>query len=150
MPTSGKLPTVIPGGRGITEQKAKPKYCSFCSKEYSQQHSNFWQCSGCNVVYYCDKICQRKHWGEHKVLCNALRTLSQNSITNASNRFVSHLTPKQALRIANLVGNAALLIVILMTEKLKFYGTQGPKCQLFQNNFLNTTFQEQICETSQN
>ena len=109
MPTSGKLPTVIPGGRGITEQKAKPKHCSFYSKEYSQEHSHFWQCSGCNVAYYCGKTCQRQHWGEHTVLCNALRTLSQNSITNASNRFVSHLTPKQALRIANLVGKRCIV-----------------------------------------
>eukprot|EP00485_Elphidium_margaritaceum_P000820 CAMPEP_0202688784 /NCGR_PEP_ID=MMETSP1385-20130828/4219_1 /ASSEMBLY_ACC=CAM_ASM_000861 /TAXON_ID=933848 /ORGANISM="Elphidium margaritaceum" /LENGTH=346 /DNA_ID=CAMNT_0049343825 /DNA_START=31 /DNA_END=1071 /DNA_ORIENTATION=+ len=28
------------------------------------------RCSGCNMIYYCNKDCQRKHWLAHKKQCN--------------------------------------------------------------------------------
>lgn len=28
------------------------------------------KCSRCKQVWYCDKTCQMKHWGEHKKLCS--------------------------------------------------------------------------------
>ena len=50
-----------------------------------------WKCSGCNLVQYCNKSCQKKHWHSHKVICNAAQTLSKMSerktfnFRNASN-----------------------------------------------------------------
>ena len=70
---AGKQPTVIPGGRGITEQEVKPKHCDYCNRE--QGHLNFWQCGGCNVVYYCNKDCQKRHWGEHISVNDTLLTI---------------------------------------------------------------------------
>ena len=49
-------------GRGITESAAKHKHCSYCWKEHLQSKLDFWQCGGCNVVHFCDKVCQKKFW----------------------------------------------------------------------------------------
>ena len=133
---------VIPGGRGIAESAARPKHCRFCSKEHLQSHSDFWQCGGCNVVHYCDKVCQRKHWGEHKVLCNALRTLAQNSPHTRSNRFVSHLTPKQASKIVNLVGKRCTINCYLNGQQTEVLWDTGAQVSIVSEHFLKQKFPE--------
>ena len=139
MPCAGKQPTVIPGGRGITEQEARPKHCNYCSRE--QSHSNFWQCGGCNVVYYCDKDCQKRHWGEHKVLCNALQTLAQTSKNNEKpNRFISHLTPKQASKVANLVGKRCVINCRLNGKQIGALWDTGAQVSIVSEHFLEQNF----------
>lgn len=34
---------------------------------------NFNRCSGCKMVYYCNRTCQRKIWGTHKLECKYLK-----------------------------------------------------------------------------
>ena len=43
--------------------------CIFCSKS----SQNLLQCSGCGIVHYCDKECQRSHWKNHKKDCKPFR-----------------------------------------------------------------------------
>lgn len=40
--------------------------CSYCKKDHGKPIK---QCSGCEMQYYCDKVCQRKAWKAHKKLC---------------------------------------------------------------------------------
>ena len=35
------------------------------------------RCTGCHAVTYCDKVCQKKHWKDHKVLCSAIQQLEE-------------------------------------------------------------------------
>ena len=69
--------------------------------------STIWQCQGCKAVKYCNKWCQKQkqHWSEHKKLCCAIQDLSKAEENSNSGHFMSHLTPKQHSKIANLVGN---------------------------------------------
>ena len=62
---SGKHGSVIPGGPGVTGEVTKPQCCNFCGT--SRKDLAFWKCSGCNLVRYCNKSCQKKHWYSHKV-----------------------------------------------------------------------------------
>ena len=41
--------------------------CRKCTKETSTQ------CSGCKIVYYCSKECQKSSWKKHKVDCDIMK-----------------------------------------------------------------------------
>ena len=81
-------------GRGVTNNDAKPQYCNYCGT--MQNGLTIWTCSGCRLVKYCNKACQRKHWLQHKAICTAVQTLNNESHKNTvPPNFVTHLTPKQ-------------------------------------------------------
>ncbi|KZW03512.1 hypothetical protein EXIGLDRAFT_664113 [Exidia glandulosa HHB12029] len=42
-------------------------FCFECRKE--QQNGDLKRCSACASALYCDAVCQKKHWPEHKRLC---------------------------------------------------------------------------------
>ena len=58
------------------------------------------RCSQCHASWYCSKLCQQEHWGDHKILCEAVRemeTLSQSSTKGEEEfkmSFPAHLTPR--------------------------------------------------------
>jgi len=41
--------------------------CSNCGASSSDRELQ--ECSGCHIVFYCDKTCQRNHWKTHKPIC---------------------------------------------------------------------------------
>jgi hypothetical protein len=55
-----KLLTFIP------ETVSMEYICGFCEKTNEKQLT----CGACKLMYYCDQVCQRKHWKEHKLKCN--------------------------------------------------------------------------------
>ena len=40
--------------------------CACCQKSAETK------CTACRKVYYCGKVCQKKHWKEHKFECKSL------------------------------------------------------------------------------
>jgi len=44
---------------------ANKRTCQVCGKESIKK------CSRCNLAWYCSPDCQRKHWKEHKPVCNS-------------------------------------------------------------------------------
>jgi hypothetical protein len=42
------------------------------------------KCSGCRVVAYCSKECQRKHWMVHKTICRHLQALAKKGSPSAA------------------------------------------------------------------
>lgn len=36
------------------------------------------KCSGCNYAFYCDHLCQKNGWADHKMECPNLKGLSLN------------------------------------------------------------------------
>eukprot|EP01083_Nonionella_stella_P014045 39500_1 len=55
--------------------------CENCL-ESEKKRKSFWQCSGCQQVFYCSEWCQNYHWrrGGHKELC---KTLAKNDSSNS-------------------------------------------------------------------
>jgi len=46
--------------------KGDKRKCSFCGT----QSDTLKKCSHCSEAQYCGQSCQRKHWKEHKPICN--------------------------------------------------------------------------------
>ena len=42
-------------------------YCMGCEKEVQDRQMYF--CSRCLQVLYCNTICQKKHWAQHRQIC---------------------------------------------------------------------------------
>lgn len=55
-----------------------PALCATCSKADAAS-----MCGGCKCTYYCNAICQRKHWKQHKKLCKSLLLKSKSKQTAA-------------------------------------------------------------------
>ena len=74
-------------------------------------------CGGCKATRYCKKSCQIKDWQNHKAICLAIQKLSDNIYENELGKgdsedkqaFVSHLTPKDQLKVSKLVGRKCLM-----------------------------------------
>ena len=73
----------------------------------------FKQCSGCEAVQYCGHKCQKHHWSSHKGLCQAIQQLEAQRTPEVVNGdgyvFNSHLTPKQQITVAKLVGKKCMV-----------------------------------------
>lgn len=46
------------------------KICSLCYKK-----ENLQRCAGCQCVHYCSKVCQKKHWPDHKMRCKKIQKM---------------------------------------------------------------------------
>ena len=74
-------------------------------------------CGGCKATRYCKKSCQIKDWQNHKTICLAIQKLSDNIYENELGKgdsedkqaFVSHLTPKDQVKVSKLVGRRCLI-----------------------------------------
>lgn len=75
------------------------------------------QCSGCKAVRYCGQKCLKFHWGSHKSLCEAIEHLEKQKRSRVEHGdgyvFASHLTPKQHVAVANLVGKKCKVSCVL-------------------------------------
>jgi hypothetical protein len=48
--------------------------CASCMKKKAPDNkTELFKCGRCQIVYYCDIACQKKHWVEHKEGCNTMR-----------------------------------------------------------------------------
>ena len=100
-----------------------------------------WKCSGCNLVQYCNKSCQKKHWHSHKVICNAAQTLSKISDKNVKpSTFVTHLTPKQSSQIAKLVGKRCTINCKLDGISTEALWDTGAQVSIISEQFLRRHF----------
>ena len=74
-------------------------------------------CGGCKVTRYCKKFCQIKDWQNHKAICLAIQKLSENIYENELGKgdsedkqaFVSHLIPKDQVKVSKLVSRKCLI-----------------------------------------
>ena len=117
----------------------KPQCCNFCGT--SRKDLTFWKCSGCNLVRYCNKSCQKKHWYSHKVICNAIRALSKmSSQSEKPSNFVTHLTPKQLSQIAKLVGNRCTINCQLIGVSIEALWDTGAQVSIISEQFVRRHF----------
>ena len=116
--------------------------CSGCWKFGSQLR----RCSKCQSVRYCSVQCQKSHWPKHKVLCDAIKELSekehgaQKGLGDAQdeNVYVSHITPRQQDRIANLVGRKCTVQCHLDDKPFEVLWDTGAQVSIMSEDFLKS------------
>ena len=112
---------------------------NFCGRIPSA--SLYWKCAACKTVCYCNKECQKRHWSEHKILCNALQTLSKNTEQEENNNhFISHLTLTQVSSIVKLVGNRCTINCFLNERPFEALWDTGAQVSIVSRDFMKRNF----------
>ncbi|PAV82245.1 hypothetical protein WR25_21827 [Diploscapter pachys] len=72
--------------------------CSSCFKESTQAAKQVSRCSGCKVVSYCSKACQKRDWTDHKPECISLTRMPTNyqRVPHVEARFIARIAWKRA------------------------------------------------------
>ena len=108
-------------------ENSKSQRC-VCCRRVAAKNQVFKQCSGCKAVRYCGQSCQKLHWSSHKRLCQAtehLETQKRSRVERGDGYvLVSHLTPKQHVAVANLVGKKCKVSCVLNGVPVEALGTQ--------------------------
>ena len=80
---------------------------------------------------YCVQGCQKLHWSSHKRLCQAIEHLETQKRSRVERGdgyvFVSHLTPKQHVVVANLVGKKCKVSCVLNGVPVEALSDTGAK-----------------------
>ena len=124
--------------------KEKSHQCSCCLKLDCQVQ--LLQCSSCQSVRYCSVRCQKTHWPKHKVLCKAIKELSdresskEKGLGDAQDRgvYASHITPRQQERIAKLVGRKCLVDCYLDDKPTEVLWDTGAQVSIVSVDFLES------------
>ena len=94
---------------------------------------------------YCSQHCQTKHWSEHKTLCVAIKNLStpkEPGLEDSAdtNVFVSHLTSKQRITIAKLVGEKCQVRCQLNGKETEVLWDTGAQVSILPEKLLQGKF----------
>ncbi|XP_076454663.1 histone-lysine N-methyltransferase SMYD3-like [Babylonia areolata] len=63
----------------VLAHKYRLERCSYCM----QRQATIKKCSGCSVLRYCGRDCQRQDWSVHKVECRCLQQVTPNTPTDS-------------------------------------------------------------------
>lgn len=70
------------------QSKYKTERCDLCL-----QVNEVKRCMGCNYVHYCNKICQKNAWKQHKIECGFLKKVHPRTVPDSA-RILSRLILK--------------------------------------------------------
>ena len=103
------------------------------------------RCSDCKIAFYCSRKCQKEQWPRHKDLCGTLKKMAEEKQHRNQPRvdqaaFVSHVTPKQMAKIANLVGEKCVMNCFLNDHQVQVLWDTGAPVSIMTNNFLTSQF----------
>lgn len=107
-----KQGSTAPARQEAVVNPPKSHQCNHCCKT-GGEHGQLKRCSQCKSVWYCSNKCQKEHWSEHKVLCQAISHLSEAGNSNSKEFIdpacVSHLTPSEHAKVIGLVGKKCMV-----------------------------------------
>ena len=142
---SGKCSQATPAGQGVAlPEKEKSHQCSGCLK--LDCLTQLLQCSACQCVRYCSLGCQKAHWPKHKVLCQAIKGLSEREslkekgLGDAQDRgvYASHITARQQERIVKLVGRKCVVDCYLDDKLTEALWDTGAQVSIVSEDFLES------------
>ena len=82
-------------------------------------------CGSYGAMSYCSKSCQKKDWGEHKIICLAIQELSDRNYayndldSEAMPVYPTKLTPKEQTKIAKLIGHKCTMLCRINGVEIK-------------------------------
>ncbi|CAH3027981.1 unnamed protein product, partial [Porites evermanni] len=98
----------------------------------------------CQSVRYCSVRCQKAHWPKHKVLCKAIKELSERGSfkekglgdAQDSGVYASHISPRQQERIAKLVAKKCSVKCYLDEKPTEALWDTGAQVSIVSADFL--------------
>ena len=132
-----------PGTEGLRPSSGGTQempHCSLC--ENKDFESIFKPCEECEAVPYCSKICQRKHWASHKVICKAISDLTVKQSKKVENIGVynSLYTPKQRSQLVNLIGRKSTVNCFLSDINCKILWDTGANISVMSKSYVRQKF----------
>ena len=139
MSTEGKRPGTEELRPSSVSTQEMP-HCSFCGNKDFE--SIFKLCGECEVVRYCSRICQRKHWASYKVLCKAISDLTVKQSKKVENTGVynSFYTPKQRSQLVNLIGRQSTVNCFLFDVNCKILWDTGANISVITKSYIRQKF----------
>ena len=137
----------MPGEQGVTGSNNK-KSPSVWWLQKAAEGTVVLQCKGCKAAKCCDQKCEKGHWSEHKVLCNAIQQLSCpnsakiSTIDSNSGHFKTHLTFKQHAKVVGLVGKRCMVNCQFNGKPVKALGDTGSQVSVISEVFVWQNFPE--------
>ena len=97
-------------------------------------------------MWYCSVDCQKAHQPKHKVLCKAIKELSERGShkekglgdTQDENVYASQITPRQQERIAKLVGRKCSVQCYLNDKPFELLWDTGAQLSILSEGFLKS------------
>ena len=128
------------GGESVAAKNSPNIHCNFCSKVIKSDTRPL--CNGCKVVFYCDKNCQKRHWKDRKILCQAISSIQASKIDCKSprNNSVTHLTPKEHLKIVQIVGEKCVFECLLDGKRQSCLWDTGSQVSIMSRDYLSQNF----------
>ena len=118
----------------------KSHQCANCQRIAAGPQQSFKQCLGCKAVRYCGRSCQKRHWDSHKGLCQAIQQLeARNSspvLRGDGYVFASHLTPRQRVVVARLVGKKCKVSYVLNGVPVEALWDTGAQVSIVSKSWL--------------
>jgi len=137
----GKRAKATPGGQGVVTETTESR-CNNCQQVKT---SLLQRCSRCKTVHYCSVQCQTQHWPHHKKLCKAINSIENrkytvNNVTLGDSSddhvFQSHITPKNQVRITQLVGNKCSINCRFNEKSVTALWDTGAQVSIVSEDFL--------------
>ena len=133
-----KRESTAPARHEVVVNPPKSYRWNHCCK-IGGEHGQLQRCTQCPSVWYCSVRCQKSHWPQHKVLCQAISHLSEAS-TNKSKDFidpacVSHLTPREHEKFVGLVGKKCMVKCLLNDCECEMLLDNGAQVSIISDEF---------------
>ena len=99
-------------------------------------------CGECEVVRYCSKICQRKHWASHKGICKTISDLQVKQSKKVENIGVynSFYPSKQKSQLVNLIGRKSTVNFFLFDINCKYLWDTGTNISVISKSYARQKF----------
>jgi transposase InsO family protein len=121
-------------------QEATP-LCVFCG---NVARCDLQVCGGCKVARYCSAGCQRAHWVNHRLVCQAIKTMGgegdQNLDLQELKGTVHELSPKSRQRLVKLVGEKSVMQCYLNGAKHEVLWDTGAQISILSTSWLQQHF----------
>ena len=144
-----KLNEAVAARRSAASEKPTSQECSTFQEEVTQEGSESQLnccgscgkavakkvCTSCEAICYCDAECQKRHWKQHKTLCNAIKALSDKEKERCS--YSSHLTPDEERKYVQLVGRRCTVECRIDNVNVNALWDTGTEVSLISSDWLH-------------